>query len=318
MCELRILFHKRRGTEMKKLWKTLTLICIILFISGCTKFKMGVEVIDVDTVNLTLNLLAEEEYMDLQESIYDENPFEYFIELFTYIDANIEEIEEEIDGDKYIGYEIIVKDSDPFDFIKLLEVDKKNGKEVYTLIVSLEDLFTGFDLGLQTEGLSIDEFDESTIRQMEYFGIEMVMSFTMPYNITEASNGDIKDRTLTVNLFELLSQGEDEIYIVANETSFISPNSILYIAGGITLVAAGAIAAIIINNKKKQIIPNNINNETIFEHEEPTPLTKELEATPEKSEGIKEDIEIPESKTEVESAIDLENITDENINNTEE
>jgi hypothetical protein len=225
---------------------------------------MGVKIINEDTIELSILILLEQEYLELQQSILDEDPLESFMELFNYMDADINNVEKEFDGDMYTGYQVAIYDNDSsLEFIKLLEVDIQNGNEVYTLIANLEDLFTGFDTILRTEGLSLDELNSRTIKHMERHGIEMTMSFTMPYDIAKASSGDIEGNTVTINLFDLIMEDEDEITIVAIENGAISADTMLYIAGGISLIAAGAIAAIIIHNKKKQILPSSISNETI-------------------------------------------------------
>lgn len=259
---------------MKKLLKILTLTCFMLVISGCMKMKVGVKILDEETAETTMVLLIDEDLLEASGSSSGD-PFEEMLETFEDMDAKIEEIEEKIDGSTYVGYEIIIDDEDyNQNFIdSYLEVDKINGKETYTLTMDLEDMSSQMDMDEFTGGQG--DIDEFSVKQMKKNGVEVTMSITMPYNITDATFGDVSGKTVTIDIFELLMDGEEEVEIIATEGSSASSNILLYLAGGIVVLAGGAIAYIVIANKKKKSneIPETINNEPF------NPITSNIDET---------------------------------------
>ncbi|MFV0395590.1 MAG: hypothetical protein ACK5LC_14590 [Coprobacillaceae bacterium] len=286
---------------MKKIAKIFVLTCVMFVMSGCMKMKVGIDIIDDETATMTMTVLMEEELLDDDTYGYGD-PFEDLLETYEDMDADIEEIEEEFDGDTYIGYEITVDDEDAMEgFFDNLEVDDEDGKEVYTLTLDFEDMTSS--MGDMGSGYSSDYYDETSIKQMKKLGVEMEISITMPYNISDASYGDVDGKTVTIDLLELMVDGEDEIEIIAEEGggSFLSGNTLLYAAIAIVVVAGGVIAFILVMNKKNKngAIPEDMNNEPITQEpidREPLVPTTDDTTT---EEVVEETPEVTETTDEV-------------------
>jgi hypothetical protein len=254
---------------MKKFIKLVALSCLLIVMTGCMKMKIGVDIIDEDTVETTMTMLMEESYANLGGG---EDPFKDSLSEFEDMDADIKEIEEEYDGDTYVGYEITVYDEAyNQNFIdNYLYFDEEDGKEVYSLIMPLDDMYDQMDMGGYESSMG-----SYSPKDLEDMGIEMTMSFTFPYDISEASAGEVDGDTVTINIFELMDEEIDEVEVTAEESGSGLGSTLLYVAIAIVVIAGGAVAFIVIRNKKNNnVIPEDMDNEPYSNN---SPLTENTE-----------------------------------------
>ena len=220
---------------MKNLKKIIIGLFATVLLTGCYKIKITVDVDKEGTVNASMTTLVQEsafsEYgmdtNDIKESMIQSAKE-------SYPEAEITELEEDIDGEKYVGY--TVKSIDTGDY----KAEVKDN--VVTLTIPMSSATEGMED--VTEALGADESGEMTPEKMAEYGIEMKMIINMPAP-AESNVGKVEGNKVTIDLLTDTNAVDTAVI-----TAKLPTDGTVWIIAGIAAVVLIGLAVFFFTRKK--------------------------------------------------------------------
>lgn len=245
---------------MKKLFKVFMSVFLVFVLTGCMKINVNLEVNSDLTMNMSMEMIAQESLFSGQDQTADEWVNEQKEEILKedgMEDATVTPIEKTIDNNKWVGI-LVEKDNykneDNSFSLKKVEND---GKEQIVLTLPKDSLSDNSDVeDLQSSGYSM--------QQLKAVGMEMNLTIKMPSDVT-SNVGTVDGDTVTIDLLSLMDEGQKEDIVITADlpSSGISTGAIIGIVAVIVVVGA-----IVVMKKNK----NKSKNEDVVEIEHDTNL----------------------------------------------
>lgn len=229
---------------MKKILKVLTMILMVVALTGCMKMNVHVEVKSDKTMKMGMEMLVEETFLETAGMTADEyldQMKEQVLSKDSLKDAKTTPIDKTIDGTKWVGLNI--EGTSTADEAKGLLSEKEiDGKDCIVLTLPMDDFENEMDLdSMNAYGYSVSKLKAT--------GMEMNIIVEMPGEAT-TNVGKAEGNKVTVDLLELMSTGNVEDLVISSPMSGGGAGTtIALIAAGVAIIA-GAVFFILKKKKK--------------------------------------------------------------------
>ena len=228
---------------MKKILKVMTMILMVVALTGCMKMNIQVEVKSDKTMNMGMEMLVEESLLKTTGMTTDEylnKMKEQILSKESLKDAKTTPISKTIDGTKWVGLNIEGVSSAE-ETTNLLSEKEIDGEKCIVLTLPMDDFENEMDLdSMNAYGYSVSKLKAA--------GMEMNVIVEMPGEAT-TNLGKAEGNKVTVDLLELMSSGNTDDLVIS------SPMSGGGIGTTIALTACGVaiilIAVFFVLKKKK-------------------------------------------------------------------
>lgn len=233
---------------MKKICKIIAITTLVFMLTGCMKIRANIVIENESTASAVTDILYSKKMLDSYKMDLDD-----LKEQFSNEDnsgGETKDIKETIDGEDYLGLSVTSSKKEINELLDGLSTRDADGKKEYTLALTKEVLGEKMDPGSMGGA-------QYSLKQMKDAGLEMTMTVQMPGKITEATVGNIKGNTITIDLLDII----DSNGTIATVTSLEGGTSnaiYLYSAIGVGIVAILAIVYTIISRKKKKNTDSNV------------------------------------------------------------
>lgn len=232
---------------MKKIIKTLLMLSFVMILTGCMKMNMKITVSEDLTMTgkvdmlfqesffTTMGMTKEEAISSMKKSMQKENE-----------DYQIEEIEETIDGETWVGLSVTSNE--------LYNMDAKNILTKDGDIIKMKLPMDELNNEINDQGFGNLEDTGYSIETLKSAGMEMNLVVEMPGKVT-ANAGEVNGNTVTIDLLDLIYENNiDYIEIEADLSQSGKGNTMLYIGIGAGIIVVLLIVGFVLKNKKKKKI----------------------------------------------------------------
>lgn len=232
---------------MKKIIKTLLMLSFVMILTGCMKMNMKITVSEDLTMTGKVDMLFQESFLktmgmtqeeaisSMKKSMQEDNE-----------DYQIEEIEETIDGETWVGLSVTSNELYNMDAQDILTKDG----QVIKMKIPMDEL----NKEINEQGFSELQGTGYSIETLKNAGVEMNLILDMPGKVT-ANVGKVDGNTVTIDLLDLLNENNiDYIEIEADLTKSTNDQTMLYIGIGAGIIVVLLIIGLVVKNKKKKKI----------------------------------------------------------------
>ncbi len=240
--------YERGKNIMKKIIKILSVAFVALALTGCMKLNLNIEVKADKTVDLNMELLAEEELFamaDMSAEDYVEEMKDELLDVEELKDAKVTPIEKKLDGSKWVGVSVEAKSQELDDVV--VRETKIDGKDCLEMTFPM-DSFNSSDLDVEDLGYSVS--------RLKKLGMEMNLTIKMPGKVT-CNVGKVDGNTVTIDLLELSANGFSDDIVLTSQISSSFSMIIVYVVLGAIIVAGTLFYFIKKKKKDEEIIEIN-------------------------------------------------------------
>lgn len=254
---------------MKKIFKVMTMILMVVALTGCMKMNIRVEVKSDKTMKMGMEMLVEESLVETTGMTADEylnQMKEEVLSKESLKDAKTTQINKTIDGAKWVGLNI--EGTTPAEETTTLLSEKEiDGEKCIVLTLPMDDFKNEMDLdSMNAYGYSVSKLKAA--------GMEMNVVVEMPGKAT-TNLGKADGNKVTVDLLELMSTGNTDNLVISSPISGGGMGTtIALVAGGVAIIL---IAVFFVLKKKKT---SDGNTETVV-----NPSEADKQPTPEDSQS---------------------------------
>lgn len=232
---------------MKKICKIVAISTLVFVLTGCMKIRANVVIEDENTASMGMEILYSKEMLDSYNMDIDDLKDQFSTK--NYEDSETKDLKETIDGKEYLGISITAPDEEVEKILDELSTKDIDGKKEYTLDLTTDALSEQMDP-------SAIGGAEYSLKQMKDAGAEMTMTIQMPGKITDATIGEVKGDTVTIDLLDLTAN-TDTIATITSSDGGSSNAMYLYAAIGVGIIAIIAVAYVVISKKKKAAVDSD-------------------------------------------------------------